>query len=241
MLLLHSYSAMQQVERLVWYLILGMGSPTLCPSMRGLLSLTPSCGRMWQGGTSQGTYSCFCGGRATSSKHPPSLRLSDRWKRWANWLVKFPETLLFGSSSSAESLPCHVAAAERCKMNCTHLWNERLCCLFHVPFHCSHPQEQIDNETVSYKLPDGATIQVGSSLLPTLSLVLETLHTGGREGLELVAIILVLYWLIISCTSGSQYWAFTPTSFLEILGWRPGCWLPHNITCKKTNMLLWQS
>ena len=125
---------MQQVERLVWYLILGTGSPTLCPSMRGLLSLTPSCGRMWQGGTSQGTYSCSCGERATSSKHPPSLRLSDKWKRWANWLVKFliPETLLFGSSSSAESLPCHVAAAKRRKMNCTHLRNERVVCfMFH--------------------------------------------------------------------------------------------------------------
>ena len=79
--LIRSCLAMQQVEPPVWYLILGTGSPTLCPSTKDLLSLTPSCGRMWQGETSRGTYSCSCGGRATSSKHPLSLRLSDRWKK----------------------------------------------------------------------------------------------------------------------------------------------------------------
>ena len=50
-----------------------------------------------------------------------------------DWLSLFDTLILiFGSSSSAESLPCHVAATERCKMNCTHLRNEHVVCfMFH--------------------------------------------------------------------------------------------------------------
>ena len=74
----------------------------------------------------------------------------------------------------------------------------------------SHPQEQIDNETISYKLPDGATIQVGGSLLPRPSppLVQETI-IGGHEGLELVAC-----WRTNSLTPRS----ITPACFLIYWG-----------------------